>query len=306
MAEEHVNSPMEEGPTVETVSFKGQKERFDKLQSDIFDSLKTKAETFGKAVEEYVPTLLRNKLPEESAHLIIGTTLGLTAIVGGALMVDKIGRSQHSGRSKRGMWHGTDTGAFLAAGLGALSIAKGNTVGKTANIIGLSIMAGNAMYDYKFRHGDTQTNLLTNSIAGAVGAATYITTGRQLQSKAVQSYTEMLARKVPQGVRELETQINKLPGVQALMSIESIPLLAAVASVPISHSIITRVLARNHRRMKFADSIAPSMALDQSGGREGRTYAGTISSMQLPVVDFRSSGGTRETVNVQKVKREIG
>lgn len=291
----------------EIVEVSTRAERLAAAQTKAWSRASKAATRVGDLLEPIIPSAIRQEINWGANKALIGGALGVVALLGGSMMVDSIARHQHAGRSKRGVWHGTDTGAYLGFGAGLLTWGLTKNPGHTAAALGLGVLAGNALYDHKFRHGDTQMNLARNSMVAVSSMLTYHAASKATPW-AVQSFTTHLARHVPLGVSQTLNELKTIPGLGMLLSQEALPLVAGALSVPIAHSIISRAMAKTRHRMSGGwegASLLPSMQHNQAGSQDGRIHTGTVVQPGLPEVQVSAYGTLRTHYDMNQARRAL-
>lgn len=297
-------SSKEDTVVSELVGFESVKEKAAALEAKIWSGSVRAAENVGKTLEDWVPSAVREAVNFGEHRTAIGGVAGALALLGGGLIVDRFARAEHAGRSKRGVWHGTDTGAVLGLGAGLLTLTKTGNPGSAAAALALGVLAGNTLYDQRFRNGDMRTNIVRNSLVAAVGVSVHHH-ARQIMPLAIQSFGTHLARTIPQGTKEFLSHLKTVPGLSALLSVEGAALAVAAASVPISHSIITRAMARRQRVSHAQSAILPSLMENPAGANGGRTYTGTVVQAVLPEADVYASGQLRTHYDMDRARRTL-
>lgn len=282
------------------------KERVTNLWTNAWDNAKPHLQALGKSADELFPNLTKvfdSSLPNR--NLFIGSVIAAGALLGGGSLVHRLSKQRHQGRSKRGMWHGTDAGAFVGLGAGILTLAKTKNPVSAGFAMTAGIFAGNFLYDKSYRHGDTKTNATKNALVALTALTVYQESQKHVVPLGIQALSTQLAR--TKTGEEWLKQLRRVPGVSKLLVTPGFSMALAAASVPLTHSIITRAFSEHSRRRSLdaSNAVLPSMMENQAGAQGGQTYTGVIMDTAIPSADVYASGSLTTHYDKNRVRQNL-
>lgn len=215
---------------------------------------------------------------------------------------------EHHGRQARSRVHRAQTTA-LWAGLGTQALT-----GNSRLAIG-AMMAG---YVFKKSQQDIQhgrhpyTTIMHNSIVGAASVAVASKTlGLVGKARGFVSLKEHLARSplrtaVSTG-EDLARYLQEIPGVQRLLGLPTLALVAGVAVIPTAHSIIVRALAKATRQSNKNELqvMNPSLQTHQAGQSQGQMPTGQTFGNPKMSGSVRVQGQLRSHYNDRQARRSL-